>query len=249
MTPLMPEYERQLRAAARRLAGDPAARAKASHVGPGSRLFFALTGVVAVAVVVAVAAIVLIGHPGPLSSSSPRVTQPTTQYDCAARQILRTRGQLVPIAHGTVGGHRWTLQLDSARRGLPSVQAGRFVLGGSAYAFCDAGFDMELVNAGPHGIVYGLAPRPYRPPIVIEATTAHGSAAHPVHASNYPATTRQLPDATLFVRALPASACAYREVAAAAHGRPNQSAVFFTKFTRSCAPGQLLQSPQRARHR
>lgn len=44
MSLLMPEYERQLRAAARRLAGNPAAvSATPSHGGLGARLFLVLT--------------------------------------------------------------------------------------------------------------------------------------------------------------------------------------------------------------
>ena len=185
----------------------------------------------------------VIGHHGPLGVSSPGTALPAIQYDCAPHQILRTEGQLVPTAHGTIGGPRWTLEVDSAREGLPSVQAGRFLLGGRAYGFCDTGFDFELVNAGSHGIVYGLGPRPYHPPIVIEATTAHGTAAHPVHSNNYLAKTRRVPGATLFVRALPASACAYHDLAAAAE-RPRAAVVFLTEFTRSCLPGQLLQTPR-----
>lgn len=251
MSLLMPEYERQLRAAARRLAGNPAAvSATPSHGGLGARLFLVLTSAVAVAVAVAVAGVVLIGHRGTSGSSSPGSALPATQYDCAAHEILRTKGQLVPTAHGTVGGQRWTLEVDGARHGLRSLQAGRFVLGGHPHGFCETGLDLELVNAGPHGVVYGLAARPYRPPIVVEATTAHGTAANPVSADKYPATTRKVPDATLFVRALPASACAYRTVAVAAPERAtivgaSQTTLAMTgKFTRSCAPGQLLQTPQ-----
>lgn len=72
MSLLMPEYERQLRVAARRLAGNAAASAKASHRGVGSRPFLAFTaaGVVAVAV----AAVVLIGHHGPVGGTSPGTT-------------------------------------------------------------------------------------------------------------------------------------------------------------------------------
>ena len=101
------------------------------------------------------------------------------------------------------------MEVDDARHGLGHVQAGRFLVGGRAYGFCQTGLDLELVNAGPHGVAYGLASRPYRPPIVIEATTARGTAANPVSADKYRAMTRQVPGATLFVRALPPSACAY----------------------------------------
>jgi mono/diheme cytochrome c family protein len=248
MSLLMPEYERQLRAAARRLAGDPAAPTKPSRGGLGSRLFVGLSGAVAVAV--AGAALVLIGHHGSPEDSTPEAAVPALQYDCAHHEILRTKGPLVASAHGTVSGQRWTLEVDSARHGLRSVQAGRLLLGGHAYGFCETGLDVELVNAGPHGIVYGLATRPYQPPIVIEATTAHGTAAHPVRADNYPATTRHVPEATLFLRTLPTSACAYRGLAVTAPrhativGASTSTLGMTGPFTHSCRPGQLLQTPQ-----
>lgn len=253
MSLLMPEYERQLRAAGRRLAGEldtPGAPAAPSLSGLGSRLFLGFTVGVAVAVAVAVAAVVLIGHHGSPGASTPGAALPAIQYDCAPHQILRTRGPLVPTAHGTVAGQRWTLEIDSARHGLRSVQAGRFLLGGREYGFCETELDVELVNAMPHGIVYGLAARLYRPPIAIEATTARGTAVNPVPAHTYPATTRQVPGGTLILRALPASACAYRGLAVSAplratNGGASQATLGMTgAFTRSCAPGQLLQTPQ-----
>jgi hypothetical protein len=244
----MPEYERQLRAAARRLAGDPEPSAKPLHGGLGARLFLGLTGAIAVAVIVA--AIVLIGHRAPSGVSSPGSSLPAIQYDCAPHQVLRTVGQLVPSAHGAVRGQRWTLEVDSGRQGLASVQAGRLVLGGRAYGFCATRLDLELVNAGPQGLVYGLAAAPYRPPIVVEATTARGTAANPVPAAQYLAATRQVPGATLFLRALPASACAYDALAlavpqrATSAGAGNTTLAMTGPFTRSCAPGQLRQTPQ-----
>lgn len=245
MSLLMPEYERQLRAAARRLAGDSAAVVKPARSRLGSWLLLGFTAAVTVAV--AAAAVVLIGHRG---QSTPAAGPPATQYNCAPHQILRTKGPLVPTARGTVRGQRWTLELDSARHGLRSVQAGRLMLGGRGYGFCKTGLDLELVNAGPHGIAYGLAARPYRPPIDIEATTKHGTAGHPVKAHDYPARTRDVPQATLFLRALPASACAYDGLAVSASERPansgtGQGVLTFYSFTRACARGQLRQGSRR----
>jgi mono/diheme cytochrome c family protein len=248
----MPEYERQLRAAARRLArnpDEPVQPVRASRGGRlGSRLFLALTGAVAIAV--AVAAVVLIGNHGSPAVSTPGATLPAVQYDCAPHQILRARGRLVPAAHGTVGGKRWTLEVDSARHGLGSMQAGRFLLGGRQYGFCDTPLDVELVNAGPRGIVYGIAGKPYSPPIVVEANTGHGTTAHPVRASLYPPVTRQVAGAILFVRALPDSACAYRGVAVSARrgttvvGATEGTLAMTGPFARACAVGQLLQTPK-----
>lgn len=132
------------------------------------------------------------------------------------------------------------------------MQAGRFLLSGRAYGFCETGLDIELVDAGPRGIVYGLATALYRPPIVIEATTAQGTAAHPARADTYPATTRPVPGATLFLCALPASACKYRALAVtgpqgATLVGGSQSTVSITgSFTRSCRTGKLLQTPQQS---
>jgi hypothetical protein len=254
MSLLMPEYDRQLRAAARRLAGDSQTSSSPSRGGLGSWVLLGLAGVLTV--IVAVAGVVVIGHRGSDTSAvgGPR---PAIQYNCPRHEILRAKGPLVPTAHGTVAGRRWTLELDSARHGLRSVQAGRLTLGRRAYGFCQTrpsvhGFpsgalDVELVNAGPHGIVYGLASRLYRPPIVIEATTAHGTRRHPVAAYKYPAMIRQVPRATIFLRALPKPACAYDQLSLSAQERSTSSGtglgvdVFYT-FTRSCAPGQLRHS-------
>jgi hypothetical protein len=154
------------------------------------------------------------------------------------------------VAAWTIAWQLWTLELDSPRRGLRSVQAGRLLLAGHAYGFCKAKLDLELVNAGPRGIAYGLAARPYLPPIVIEGTTAHGTPSHPVVASKYPATTRRVANVTVFLRALPASACAYRVLAVAAAESPTSSGAGRSTvalngpFTRSCPPGQLRQTPR-----
>lgn len=248
MSLLMPEYERQLRAAARRLAGDSAVEEPWPRGGLGSRLFLGLTGAVAVAVIAA--ALVLVGHHGSPGDGAPGAPLPVVQYDCAPHQILSTKGSLVTIAHGSVGGQRWTLEADSGRHGARSVQAGRFLLGGHAYGFCDTGLDVELVNAGAHGIVYGLATRIYQPPIVIEATTMPGSAAHPARAARYPATSRAVRGVTLFLRALPASACAYHALGVTAPQRAtvvgaNSSILGMTGvFTGACQSGQLRQTPQ-----
>ena len=54
----------------------------------------------------------------------------------------------------------------------------------------------------------------------------------------------------MFVGALPASACAYRNLASAAPKRPTSAAEaestvsFIGPFSRACAPGQLLQTPK-----
>lgn len=215
---------------------------------------------IGLALVAGVVLLVTVLAGGPAGANSPR---PAVQYDCSGHHIVRTRGPLVRTAHGIIGRRHWTLEVDSARHGIRRVLAGRLMLGGRAYGFCatrpppvharsfrgdSSGLlDVELVNAGPHGIVYGLAARLYRPPIVIEATTAHGTPRKPVRAHNYPARTRPISQATLFLRALPASACAYRDLAVSAHEHPTRSGTgtgvdVFYSFTRSCRPGQLRHS-------
>jgi hypothetical protein len=180
-----------------------------------------------------------------------------TQYNCSPKQILRTSGRLIQIAHGAIGGQPWMLEVDGARHGLASVQAGRLILDGHAYGFCHTGIDVELVNAGPHGIVYGLATRRYQRPIVIQATTKHGTAKNSVSAQDYPAMSRQIPGGTLFLRALPASACDYRggfgltapagSTTSSAGTSSAQVLILVGRFTPSCAPGQLLKgAPQGA---
>lgn len=215
---------------------------------------------IGLALVAGVVLLVAVLAAGPAGANSPRHA---VQYNCSRHHILHTRGPLVQAAHGTIGRQHWTLEVDTARHGIRRMLAGRLLLGGRAYGFCATRpppvrgkafrgdstgvLDVELVNAGPHGIVYGLAARLYRPPIVIEATTAHGTPRKPVRAHNYPARTRAISQATLFLRALPASACAYRDLAVSAHEHPTRSGTGIGvlegySFTRSCAPGQLRHS-------
>ena len=245
MSLLMPEYERQLRAAARRMAGAGVAPARPARGPVGSRLLMAVTGAVAVAV--ALAAILLIGHrvaPRPIEPAAPL---PAVQYDCAPHQVLRTRGRLVAVAHGTIAGHSWTVQADQGRRGFAAVQAGRLLLAGRAYGFCRTGLDIELVNAGPRGVVYGLAARVYEAPIVVEAAPAHPGS-RPVPAHHYPATRQAVRGGVVFLRVLPASACAYRGLGVSAPERPisataNRAIIGLTgPYTHACAPGQLRRT-------
>lgn len=239
MSPLMPEYERQLRAAAKRLGHEQ------RPAGSGSRILLTITAVVAVAA----AAIILIGHhPAGSADSNGSGGLAQTQYDCGARGTLAPIGPFVTTAHGIVAGRRWSLQTDSSRRGADAVRAGRFLVDGHAYGICRGGLDVELIDAGQHGIVYGFATRPYAPPIVLEATTAHGTAQHPVPAYRYPAATRSVPGGTLFVRALPSPACAYRDLAVAlpkaVQGGNSSQVTLLGDFARPCEPGRLVATPQ-----
>src|ERR1700719_3877492 len=77
---------------------------------------------------------------GQAGANSPR---PATQYACKRRHILHAEGPLVQAAHGTIGRRRWKLEVDSARHGIRSVQAGRLILDGRAYGFCDTRLKVE----------------------------------------------------------------------------------------------------------
>ena len=173
--------------------------ARPARGGLGSRLVIGLTGAVALAV----AAIVLIGHHGATRARSRGPALPAVQYDCAPHEILRPKGRLVASAHGTVGGQPWTLETDSGRRGLGSVQAGRFLLGGHAYGFLPGRTRRRARQRRSARDRLWPRHRVYATPMVIEATTAHGTAAHPVTALKYPTTARQVPGATLFCRRPP----------------------------------------------
>ena len=249
MTQLMPEFERQLRDAARRLIDSPEGRPASRRTAVGGRLVIALSA--AVAIGVAIGAVLLAGHRVGSSATQPGAALPEVQYGCARPQILRTRGRLATIAHGTVAGERWTLQADRSRRGLAAVQAGRLLLDGRAYGFCEGVLDIELVNAGSHGIVYGYASRSFHAPITVEAAPGRGTATHPVRAHDYPATIHSVPGGVLFLRALPSSACVYNSVAVAmpvVSTTPNAVASRLSltgPFRRACAPGQLRQASRR----
>jgi hypothetical protein len=228
--------EKQLRAAARRLSEQE------RSAGLFSRAFLVVA--CAIAVAIAAAGVVLIGQ----RNGGPPQSAPAApaQYNCGSGATLPTLGPLFPAAHGDVDGHRWVLEIDQARHGANAVRAGRFLLDGRAYGICRQKVDFELIDATPHGIVYGFAVAPFIPPVVIEATTARGTASSPVPAYHYPATTRHVPGGTLFVRALPASACAYKSVAATVTKRPSATAssseLLFGQFTGPCHLGHLVLS-------
>ncbi len=239
MTLLMPDYERQLKDASRRLA------AESEHSSSRRSLSSALLGGISMAVALAIAAVVLVVVHGSRSTRTAGQSLPAVQYDCARGQVVSDRGPLLAVARGTVAGTPWIVEADSARRGPVSVQAGRLVIGARSYGFCRTGLDLELINLGRHGVVYGLTTQPYRPPFQIEGVPGHGTAAHPIKAKSSPVNSRHVRGAFLFVSSLPKSACAYRSLAMTASQGPGQSTLGMSGiYSGTCRPGQLRQAKQ-----
>jgi len=237
MNQLMPDYERQLKDAARRLS---AQRDRASS--PLRSLSSALLVGITAAVAIAIAALVLVL----VHSSNPTGTAgqalPAVQYDCGAREIVHDKGPLVPIARGTVAGMPWLLEADSARYGLLSLQAGHLRIDGHSYGFCRTRLGVELINAGPQGVVYGLVAQPNRPPLQVEGFPAHVTAAHP-HAQNATVNVTRVRGAYLYVGSLPSSACTYQNLVITATERPRESVLGASSlFVATCLPGQLRQT-------
>ncbi|HLI59464.1 MAG TPA: cytochrome c [Solirubrobacteraceae bacterium] len=235
---LMPDYERQLKDATRRLAaqGD---RSASRWRSLSSRLLVGISAAVALGIAALVLVLVHSSQPTQTAGQS----LPAVQYDCGAQKIVPDEGPLVPIARGTVAGMTWLLEADSARHGLLSLQAGRLLLDGHSYGFCRSRLEVELINAGPHGVTYGLLAAPNRPPLQIEGFPGHARAAHPVHARNAQVKVTRVRGAFLYVGSLPRSACAYRNLAITATRGPSQGTLGASGlFVGTCLPGQLRQA-------
>jgi DNA-binding beta-propeller fold protein YncE len=109
------------------------------------------------------------------------------------------------VAAGSVGGRTWSLW---ARKGIADpdgIEEGGLVLGGRWYALCDgslpAGPDgnMELIDAGARGVVYGFVQHPSR---VTMRLASSGRLLPPPSAI-------LLHGTTFFIGQLPRSACSY----------------------------------------
>ena len=246
MTLLMPELERQLRAAARARGAqnDRRPRRRIPGLGP---LMLALS-VVAVAAV-ALPAILLIGHRSPSTAAPagggiPRaIPGETTSFETCRGRFSRFRTTQAPSvlsgafratyvleAQGSLAGHNWRLFARRGENGLQAVEDGRLGLDGRAYGMCPGApnpAEFSLIDAGAHGIVYGYIADPGNYTISLHLGP---NASKP--------RLRNVLGGTFFIQALPKSACSYPSLTLTATTSGANFQHFYS-FGR-CTPGQQV---------
>lgn len=223
MSLLIPELERQLRAAARERqlgALEPGRRPR----WRGRVLFTALAALPALAV--AAAALVLVGHRS-VPTTGGR-THAASRPSASAACPTAPRGAPMRVAGGSVAGLPWALWVPVGERGLRAFDAGELVLGGRSYPVCGSAardrIGFALIDAPSRGVVFGYVARP-------------GVYTIGVRSSTMPAQTVELGWGTVFVVGLPNSACAYPTLSVSATSpRTRSTGVTTTRFG-ACRPG------------
>jgi mono/diheme cytochrome c family protein len=235
MSLLMPELERQLRAAARaQLAEASLERRWSRRVGA---VLTALAATAAIAV--AVSALLLFGHRhrsavvSPPPAAIPGASANASGCGPLLRESGRDVGLFVDVASGRVDGRPWRLQAAEAGRGVGSFLFGAFVLGGHRYGFCSASEGPQLIDALPHGVVYGFITGAgnYKIDLHLGPAASH-------------ATVKRLAGGTFFVQALPRSACSYKTLtltATAAAGTSRAVTQNDVATFGDCKPWRLAQ--------
>lgn len=246
MSLLMPELERQLRAAARARGAEHDRRPRRRIPGLGPIL---ITLSLAAVAAVALPAILLLGHRGPSTTAAARgaIPQPipgqrTAFETCTGRlSLLRTsrapsvlskasRAGYVVEAQGSLAGHAWSLFARSGENGFQAVEDGRFGLDGRAYGMCPGApnpAEFSLIDAGAHGIVYGYIADP-------------GSYTISLHLGPNASTPllREVLGGTFFIQVLPKPACSYPSLTLTA--RTSGATFEHTYSFGRCAPGQQV---------
>lgn len=135
------------------------------------------------------------------------------------------------IASGSVAGQPWTLWAKRGVTGVNAVEDGGVVLGGRWYGLC-AGYpnqgEMELIDAGPHGIAYGFVAFPGQ--IGVKLTSGGALPA--------PQVRRVAAGISFFIGELPGSACTYSTMVLNATGR-SVSSMHHLGFG-TCQAGRLV---------
>ena len=245
MNLLMPELERQLRAAARARGAEPDRRPRRRI--PGLAPLMVALSVVTVAAV-ALPAILLLGHrPRTTAAAGGGIPRPipgeTTSFETCRGRISRfgtsqapsvrsgaSRATYVLEARGSLAGHIWSLFARRGENGLQAVEDGRLGLDGRAYGMCPGApnpAEFSLIDAGAHGIVYGYIADPGNYTISL----------HPGPNASTPLL-RKVLGGTFFIQALPKSACSYHSLTLTA-STSGANFQHFYSFGR-CTPGQQV---------
>jgi hypothetical protein len=134
---------------------------------------------------------------------------PTTAPSSSGGQpgVITSTG--TEVASGTLAGEAWSLWSAKGETGASGIENGGLVLGGRAYGLCP-GYpnpaEMEMIDAGPSGVVAGVVGYPGLATIALSESIAGtfdvGRA--------LPSPSVQVVDGvSFFIGTLPASACSY----------------------------------------
>ncbi len=116
---------------------------------------------------------------------------------------------MLPAAGGRLSGIPWQLRAKPGVALPSAIEHGRLRLGGHEYGLCSQGpvpVPFGLINAGPHGVLYGYV-------------TGAGSYRITVSAGTTPLTTSTT-DTFFFIGVLPRPACSYRSLSVTATSTP-----------------------------
>jgi hypothetical protein len=137
---------------------------------------------------------------------------PTTSPGSSGAPAASLTATGTEVAHGTVGGQDWTLWSAQGQSGATGIENGGLVLGGRAYGLCP-GYpnpaEMELIDAGPSGLVAGVVGYPGLAKVSLSVSSAGtfdvGRA--------LPSPSVQVVDGvSFFIGTLPRSACDYGSI-------------------------------------
>jgi YVTN family beta-propeller protein len=168
----------------------------------------------------------LAGRADRVSTCAPAVTAATSGEPAGA-----LTGSAREVASGSVAGQSWTLWAKKGVTGVNAIEDGGVVLGGRWYGLC-AGYpnqgEMELIDAGSHGIDYGFVAFPGK----IAVTLTSGGALPA------PQVRQVATGISFFIGELPRSACAYPSMLLNATGASGSS-VHHLGFG-TCQAGRLV---------
>ena len=168
-----------------------------------------------------------------------------TPYSCdpevaayqSGQSAARFVGSSLRVLGGTTSGEAWGLWAKKGVFDPNGIEQGGLVLGGHWYALCSAplssGADanIELIDTGAHGTVYGYIQHPDHVTITL---TADGFVSHP--------TSFLLHGTTFFIERLPRPACSYQALSLHAIAEGWGGTTDLSLGT--CVPGLLVDVPE-----
>jgi DNA-binding beta-propeller fold protein YncE len=182
---------------------------------------------------------VLVATSGPSGAATSARAAPSVESTCSPPSAA-----LAAVAHkvasGAVGGSAWSLWAHDGESGATALEDGGILLGGRPYPLCP-GFpnpaELEMVDAGPHAVVYGVVGYPGRAAVRLSVGTPGSlTAGTPLPA---PAV-RVVDGVSFFVGSLPVSACAYHALELDATAGAGAGAALHNVGFGTCVPGALV---------
>jgi O-antigen ligase len=145
---------------------------------------------------------------GPVATNVSRCS-PTTDPSSSGAPASTLTSTDSEVASGTVGGEEWSLWSAKGQSGANGIEDGGLVLGGRAYGLCP-GFpnpaEMELIDAGPHGVVAGVVGYPGLAKVALSESTPR---TFDVGRALPSPSVRLVQGVSFFIGTLPESACNY----------------------------------------